>query len=281
MADRLSGKVTIITGGVSGIGLASSELFLAEGAKVVAADIQDDLGAALQKRYPKDLLYVHTDVTSDAAVASLVERTVSHFGKLDVMFNNAGAGGDFSPLLELTAEGFDRTSALLIRAVLLGHRHAGRQFQKQKSGGSIISTASAAGLQGGWAPAAYTACKHAVIGVVRQAVAELSPLGIRSNAICPGVILTPIIAAAFGVPAARSDDYLEFLAKRLAKVHPIGRMGQARDIAEAACFLASDASDFVNGVALPVDGGSSAVTLGSFGILANEATQQFLAGKTS
>jgi NAD(P)-dependent dehydrogenase (short-subunit alcohol dehydrogenase family) len=277
MAGRLAGKVAVITGGTSGIGLASVELFVAEGARVAVGDIQDGLGAALQSRFPNDVLYVHTDVTDDAAVGALVKAAVDRFGRLDIMFNNAGAGGDFAPMTELSGPGLDRTIAINTNSVLYGHKHAANQFKKQGSGGSIISTASAAGLQGGWSGAAYTIAKHAVIGVVRQAVTELAPLGIRSNAICPGVIMTPIMASAFGVPMDRADEFLDFLSARFANVHPIGRTGRPRDIAEVAAFLASDAASFMTGAVLPVDGGATTVTTSSFGAEAAEATKEFLA----
>ncbi|MCK9285821.1 MAG: SDR family oxidoreductase [Rhodocyclaceae bacterium] len=278
MAGRLEGKVAVITGGTSGMGLASVELFVAEGARVVVGDIQDAAGAALQARFPKDVLYVRTDVTDDAAIGALVQTAVDRFGRLDTMFNNAGAPGDFSPMTDLSAEGFDRTMVLLARSVMSGHKYAANQFKKQGSGGSIISTSSAAGLQGGWSAAAYTVAKHAVIGIVRQATAELGPFGIRSNAICPGIIMTPIMPNAFGVPKERAEEFLEFLAQRFGSVQPIGRVGQPRDIAEAAVFLASDSSTFITGVALPVDGGSTAVTQGSFGVDAMAATKEFLGG---
>jgi len=279
MAGRLAGKVAVITGGTSGIGLSSVELFVAEGAKVAVGDIQDSLGAALEKRFPDSVIYVHTDVTSDDAVGKLVKAAVDRFGKLDIMFNNAGAGGDFAPMTELTPEGLDRTISINTRSVMAGHKHAANQFKKQGTGGSIISTASAAGLQGGWSAAAYTIAKHAVVGIVRQAVAELAPLKIRSNAICPGVIMTPIMASAFGVPAERSDEFMEFLAKRFAHVHPIGRTGRPRDIAEVAAFLASDAAEFMTGAIIPVDGGATAITSSSFGVDAAAATVEFLAKK--
>jgi NAD(P)-dependent dehydrogenase (short-subunit alcohol dehydrogenase family) len=279
MAGNLAGKVTVITGGASGIGLASVELFVAQGARVVVGDIQDDLGVALQSRYPNDVAYLRTDVTDDDAVAALVQAAVDRFGKLDAIFNNAGAGGDFAPMLELSPAGLDKTLALLTRSVLSGHKHAARQFRKQGTGGSIITTGSAASLQGGWSAAAYTIAKHAVIGIVRQAAAELGPLGIRSNVICPGVIITPILPSAFGVPKERSDEFLQFLSRRFAKTHPIGRLGRSLDIAEAAAFLASDSSTFITGVALPVDGGATAVNMGSFAVDAAQATKEFLAGK--
>ncbi len=153
MTGLLEGKVAIVTGGASGIGLATVERFVAEGAKVAIADIQDEFGGSIVDRLGDSVLYVHTDVTDESAIEALVAGTVERFGKLDVMFNNAGAGGDRSPILEIGAAGFDRTIALLTGSVLLGHKYAAREFVKQGTGGSIISTASAAGLQGdGLAP---------------------------------------------------------------------------------------------------------------------------------
>ena len=264
MTGRLEGKVAVITGGVSGIGLASVELAVAEGARVVVGDIQDDLGNALQDRFKGSVLYKSTNIMDDAAIGALVDHAVTHFGKLDVIYNNAGAAGDTASMLDLTPEGADKTLVLLTRSVLSGHKYAARQFIKQGTPGSIVSTASAAGLEGGWSFAAYTVAKHAVIGVVHQAVAELGKLGIRSNAICPGVIMTPIMAAAFGVPAKDAPDFEAFLHKRLGPTQPSGRLGVPRDIAEVFVFLASDASSYVSGAAIPVDGGCTSVTMGSF-----------------
>jgi len=264
MTGLLDGKVAIVTGGTSGIGLATVERFVAEGAKVAIADIQDELGASIAKKLGEDAFYVHTDVTDESAIEALVTTTVDRFGKLDVIHNNAGAQGDPSSILEVGSEGFDKTMALLTRSVLLGHKYAARQFQAQGTGGSIISTASAAGLQGGWSAAGYTIAKHAVVGVVRQAVAELAPLGIRSNAIAPGIIMTPIMARTFGVPIEDAEPFAEFLADRLGPTQPLGRTGTADDIAKVATFLASDLAGYVTGVTIPVDGGATAVTQGSF-----------------
>lgn len=264
MTGLLDGKVAIVTGGTSGIGLATVERFVAEGAKVAIADIQDELGASIAKKLGEDALYVHTDVTDESAIEALVTTTVDRFGKLDVIHNNAGAQGDPSSILEVGSEGFDKTMALLTRSVLLGHKYAARQFQAQGTGGSIISTASAAGLQGGWSAAGYTIAKHAVVGVVRQAVAELAPLGIRSNAIAPGIIMTPIMARTFGVPIEDAEPFAEFLTDRLGSTQPLGRTGTADDIAKVATFLASDLAAYVTGVTIPVDGGATAVTQGTF-----------------
>lgn len=279
MSGLLDGKVAIVTGGTSGIGLATVERYVNEGAKVAIADIQDDLGASLVERLGASTTYVHTDVTDEAAIESLVAETVKKFGKLDVIFNNAGAQGDPSAMTDVTSDGFDKTLALLTRSVLLGHKYAARQFQAQGTGGSIISTASAAALQGGWSAAGYTIAKHAVVGIVRQAVAELAPLGIRSNAIAPGIIMTPIMARSLGLPMEQAEEFATFLAERLAPTQPFGRVGYPDDIAKVATFLASDLSEFVTGTVIPVDGGVTAVTQGSFATDTVAAAQEFAARK--
>lgn len=278
MSDLLTDKVAIVTGGTSGIGLATVERFVAEGASVAIADIQDDLGGAIADRLGDGVLYVHTDVTEEAAIEALVDATVDRFGKLDVMYNNAGAQGDPSTLLEIGSDGFDATIALLTRSVVLGHKYAGRQFQAQGSGGSIISTASAAGLQGGWSALGYTVAKHAVVGIVRQAVAEFGDARIRSNAIAPSIIMTPIMARTFGVPPERAEEFAEFLSERLGSTQPIGRTGTPDDVAKVATFLASDLSDYVTGTVTPVDGGATAVTQGTFSTDVVAAAAEFTAG---
>jgi NAD(P)-dependent dehydrogenase (short-subunit alcohol dehydrogenase family) len=277
MAGLLDGKVAIVTGGTSGIGLATVQRYVTEGAKVVVADIQDALGTELEAAHGGDVAYLHTDVTDEAAIEALVAGTVERFGKLDVIFNNAGAGGDPAGIVDLGSEGFDKTMALLARSVLLGHKYAARQFQAQGTGGSIVSTASAAGLQGGWSAAGYTIAKHAVVGIVRQAAAELGPLGIRSNAIAPGIIMTPIMARAFGVPFEQAGEFEAFLGERLGGTQPLGRVGQPDDIAKVATFLASDLASFMTGVTVPVDGGATAVTQGGFAAIAAQAGAEFVA----
>lgn len=277
MSGLLENQVAIVTGGTSGIGLATVERFVSEGAKVAIADIQDDLGSSIAERLGKAVTYIHTDVTDEAAIAALVDSTVERFGKLDVMYNNAGAQGDPSTITEITSEGFDKTLALLTRSVLLGHKYAARQFQAQGTGGSIVSTASAAALQGGWSAAGYTVAKHAVVGIVRQAVAELAPYGIRSNAIAPGIIMTPIMARSFGVPMDQAEEFAAFLADRLGSTQPLGRVGFAEDIAKVATFLASDLSEYVTGTVIPVDGGATAVTQGTFATEVVTAAQEFSA----
>lgn len=276
MPDLLAGKVAVITGGTSGIGLASVERFVAEGARVVVGDIQDDLGKLLAERLGDSVDFLHTDVTREEDIANLVEHAVQTFGQLDVMYNNAGNQGDASSLEDLSADGFDGTLTLLARSVALGHKYATRQFHSQQTPGSIISTTSVAGLQGGWAAAGYTVSKHAVIGVVRAAVAELSSTQIRSNAIAPGTIMTPIMARAFGVPIDQAPQFSDFLSERLGPKLPIGRVGFPEDVADVAVFLASDLSRYVTGVVIPVDGGASAITQGSFGVDVVAAAGEYL-----
>ena len=261
---RLAGKVAVVTGGGSGLGLGAVELFVEEGAKVAVGDIQDDLGKAVEARFPDKVVYVHTDVTEDSAIERLVQTAVDRFGKLDIIFNNAGAPGNRDSLVDIDLGGMNDTSALLVNSVVSGHKHAARQFIKQGTGGTIISTASTAAIQGGWSSAAYTITKHAVLGVVRQAVIELGAHGIRSNAICPGITMTPIMARAFGVSEDQASEFESFLDERLGTLIPSGRVAYPKDIAEAVLFLASDASTYVNGVVLPVDGGCSAVMMAPF-----------------
>lgn len=277
MAGELDGKVAIVTGGVSGIGLAAVELFLAEGARVVAADIDDAAGEEIVQRLGENVRYVHTDVTSEDEIAALVASAVAAFGGLDIMFNNAGAGGDPSPIADLTPEGFAKTTALLVNSVLWGTKHAIAQFRRQGRPGTIVSTTSAAGLQPGWGGPSYTISKHAVVGIVREAALEVANEGIRVNAVAPGITLTPIMPKTFGVPRERSDEFLGFLDAEVGPMQPLGRMATAQEIAEAALWLASGRSSYVTGHILPVTGGATDFYIADFGPRAAEAAQRFLA----
>jgi NAD(P)-dependent dehydrogenase (short-subunit alcohol dehydrogenase family) len=239
VTGQLEGKVAVVTGGASGIGLASVELFVQHGAKVVVGDLQVDQGEAVSARFG-DVVYMPTDVTDSVQVEALVQTAVDRFGRLDVMFNNAAAAGDPSPILDLSADGLDATLRLVV--------------------GSIITTASGASFQGGWSSAGYTIGKHAVLGVVRQAAGEFGQFGIRSNALAPGITLTPIMSKTFGLPPTLAHEFTEYVAERLSGQQALGRVGRPRDIALAALFLASDASAWITGTVLPVDGGLVSVT---------------------
>src|SRR5580658_3304388 len=254
MAGRLEHKVALITGGCSGIGLGAVELFLAEGARVVAGDVQDDKGAMLEARFPGRLRYAHCDVTDEAQIAAACALAADAFGGLDILFNNAGPAGLPGGVEAMTAEGWDATFALLVRGPALGMKHA-LPLMKARGGGSIINTASIAGLQAGWGPLAYSTAKGAVIHMTKCAAAELSPHRIRVNAICPGLIATSIFGTALGMPREGADQMAALVAQNAHAAQPIPKPGLPDDIARAALYLASDDSLFVTGTYLLVDGG--------------------------
>jgi NAD(P)-dependent dehydrogenase (short-subunit alcohol dehydrogenase family) len=253
----LENKVALITGGTSGIGRASVQRFLSEGARVVIADIADETGLELARSAGRSAAYFHADVTVEADIEAAVSATVDRFGKIDIIYNNAGGIGDPASLLDIGQKGFDDVIGLDVRSVLWGHKYAARQFKAQGGGGCIISTASVASLQAGWSPLSYTAAKHAVLGIVRHAAMELGQFGIRSNAVAPGAIPTPLVARAFGVAKERATDFLASVEAQLGARQPMGRFGKAEDIADVALFLASDLSRYVSGALIPVDGGAT------------------------
>lgn len=258
MAGRLEGKVAVVTGGVSGIGLGTVELFVAEGAKVVAADIQDEKGAMLEQRFPGQVRYAHCDVTAEAEIAAAVQLAASEFGGLDVLFNNAGISDMMRTLAEVEADRWSWVFDILVRGPALGMKHAA-PLMAERGGGSIVNTASIAGLQAGWGPLAYSSAKAAVIHMSRCAAAQLSPQKIRVNAICPGLIATSIFGASLGLPRAVADQMAARVAENAPKAQPIPKAGMPEDIARAALYLASDDSAFVTGTHVVVDGG---ITIG-------------------
>ncbi|MEZ5660853.1 MAG: glucose 1-dehydrogenase [Burkholderiaceae bacterium] len=252
---RLEGKVAIVTGAASGIGEASARLFAAQGCRVLLADVQDEKGARIAAELGDKAAYLSTDVTSDDAVRAMVGQAIERFGRLDILFNNAGAPGPGGPIADTPTDGFDQAIALLLRSVFLGIKYAAGPMTAQGSG-SIISTASVAGLQAGFGPHAYSAAKAAVIQLTRSVAMELGEQGVRVNSICPGGIATPIFGKAYGLPTDKADRTVEAVrTMMLPNMQPIRRAGLPEDIAQAALWLASDDSAFVNGHALIVDGG--------------------------
>ncbi len=254
MAGRLEGKVAVITGAASGIGLGTVELFIEEGAHVVAADVQDEKGAGLEARFGERLAYVHCDVTQEADLIKAIETAQTRFGGLDILFNNAGAGGSLASAEEVTAQAWDNVFALLVRAPALATRHA-IPHMARRGGGSVINTASIAGTEAGWGPLAYSTAKAAVIQLSRVSAAELAAQRIRVNAICPGLICTSIFGASMGLPREVADQMAAHIEQVAPQMQPLPVAGQPRHIAEAALFFASDASAFVTGTHLIVDGG--------------------------
>ena len=254
MAGRLEGKVAVITGAASGIGLGTVELFVAEGARVVAADIQDEKGAMLETRFPGKVAYVHCDVTQEAEIEAAMKRAKTEFGGLDILFNNAGISDRMTSIAEITADGWSWIFDVLVRGPALGMKHA-LPLMLERGGGSIINTASIAGLQAGWGPIAYSSAKASVIHMSRSAAAQLSPQKIRVNAICPGLIATSIFGASMGLPRDVADQMAARVADNAAKVQPVPKAGMPEDIAKAALYLASEDSAFVSGTHIVVDGG--------------------------
>ncbi len=250
----LDGKVAIITGGTSGIGARTAELFVEEGAKVVIAGRRQAEGEGLAKKLGAAAGFVRTDVTKEAEVKVMIEHALARFGRLDCLFNNAGNPGRLAGIADLDMEHFDTVVATHLRGVVLGMKYAAPAMIRQGSG-SIINTGSIAGLRAGYSAHSYSAAKAAVIHVTRCVAAELGEKGIRVNSISPGAIVTGIFAKGVGLPDAVADRTAESLKARFAGIQPIPRAGLPDDIAGAALFLASDAGSFVNGQDLVVDGG--------------------------
>jgi NAD(P)-dependent dehydrogenase (short-subunit alcohol dehydrogenase family) len=246
----LSGKAAIVTGGASGIGQETVYRFLEEGASVVIADLNESMAkqtirSAATRSDCTQVVFRKTDVSLETDVEALVNYALERFGKLDCMFNNAGISGPLTAVTETTIEDWDSAFAVLLSSAFLGIKHAARAMQKTGCGGTIINTSSTAGLSGGCGPAAYAAAKAGIVSLTKSAAIELAPSRIRVNAIAPGGIRTPLI------PASSDAEMLSFMKGR----QPWPRVGKPRDVADAAVFLASDASSFCTGTTLLVDGG--------------------------
>jgi NAD(P)-dependent dehydrogenase (short-subunit alcohol dehydrogenase family) len=262
MAGRLEGKVAVITGAASGIGRGTVDLFIKEGARVIAADIQDDKGARIEEDHKGMAHYIRCDVSRETDIEAAVGAAKKHFGRLDCLFNNAGTGGAMDPADGVTAEGFDSVMHLHVRAALFGMKYA-VPLMRAAGGGSIITTASVAGLQAGYGPVLYSIAKAAIIHMTKVTAAQLAESNIRVNCICPGLIATNIFAQGLGMPSQLADTRVDAIAEAAKNSQPIQRGGRPRDIAEGALFFASDGSEWVTGQALAIDGG---LTLGPHGM---------------
>jgi NAD(P)-dependent dehydrogenase (short-subunit alcohol dehydrogenase family) len=247
--DDFADQVALVTGASSGMELATARAFADGGAAVVLADIDEDaLRTAVEELTSAGhhALGITCDVADEAQVAAMVERTVAAFGRLDMAFNNAGIVGYTGDLADESADSFDAVTAVNLRGVWNCMKHELLQMREQGSG-AIVNCSSLGGLVGGAGRASYHAAKHGVIGLTKSAALDYAPLGIRVNAVCPGVIDTPMAADLIhNQPEAM---------KQFMRDQPIGRPGRADDVAAAAIWLCSPGASFVLGVALPVDGG--------------------------
>ena len=251
---RLTGKVAIITGATSGIGLRTAEVFVAEGARVVIAGRRVAEGEALAERLGASCIFRQTDVTIEDQVKALTALAVDKFGRLDCVFNNAGGPAQTGGIEGLEVERFDLAMATLVRSVMLGMKHAAPIMKKQGFG-SIINNGSIAGRLAGFSSSVvYSAAKAAVIHLTKCVAMELGEAGVRVNSISPGAIATGIFAKALGLTVEAAESTPPVMREVYKSAQPIPRAGLPDDIAHAAVFLASDESSFINGHDLVVDG---------------------------
>jgi len=254
MSRKLEGKVIMITGGSTGIGFATARRCVAEGASVLIADINETaaVAAAAELNAAGGKVHFHpTNVTQASAVEAAVAEAVSRFGRLDGAFNNAGIDGGFTNTIKMTEEAFDQTIAVNLKGVWLCMKYQIEQFLAQGSGGAIVNTASVAGLVGTRGGIAYCASKHGVVGMTKCAALDFSRKKIRVNAVCPGLIKTPMLEHMAEITGVSVEAY--------ANQEPVGRLGEPREIGDTVAFLLSEDSSFITGVALPVDGGWTAL----------------------
>lgn len=251
MTLRFENKVALVTGGASGIGLSTCERLLREGAKVMIADLNEAAGQQAvaeltDKGFGGRVHFEPVDVANEAMVSASTELTVKTFGPLDIAYLNAGVGGAFGSITDLTQAHWDETFALLVRSVFLGIKYACEPMKKN-GGGSIIATSSVAGISGGAAGHPYSASKAAVINLVRTAAIELAPHRIRVNSVAPGLISTPLVH--------RGD---ESNIPSVSSAQPWPERGQPEHIAGVIAFLASEDAGFITGETITVDGGATA-----------------------
>jgi NAD(P)-dependent dehydrogenase (short-subunit alcohol dehydrogenase family) len=251
---RFAGKVAVVTGAASGIGKASVLKLASEGAHIFASDIDEAGGQALAAQSNGTIDFIRCDVCQPAEIAALMNKVAAKAGGIDIVFNNAGSGGDRASIDVISPDGWDATMNLLLRSVAMGIRYA-VPHMKGRKGASIINTASVAALGAGYSPTAYAVAKAGVLHLSKIAAADLAQYGIRVNAICPGFINTNIFASTLDLSPEQKARANEVIAAKSQAAQPVARGGQADDIANAVAFLASEDSAFMTGTHLLVDGG--------------------------
>lgn len=252
MAGELTGKGALITGGASGIGHATALAFARAGARVAIADVSEAGASATVSEIEGaggTATFIRCDVTKAADVEAMIARVVEQFGRLDIAFNNAGIGGAIATTDKYPEDEWARVIAVNLTGVFYCMKYELRQM-KEQGGGTIVNTASAAGLVGAGGLSAYDASKHGVVGLTKSAALENAKRGIRVNAVCPGWVETPML----GDLGSENANFQE----GIVKYHPIGRLGTPEEVAQAVVWLASDAASFVTGTCLSVDGGLTA-----------------------
>lgn len=250
---RFSGKRAVVTGGASGIGKATALRLVEEGAEVWIGDIDEAGGREIAETSNGRIHFLRTDVTQASDIAAIMQ-AADAAGGLDVVFNNAGAGGSRDTIDLISPEDWDRTQSLLLRSVALGIRYAA-PLMTARGGGAIVNTSSIAALQTGAAPTAYSVAKAGVLHLTTMAAADLSRHNIRVNAVCPGFITTNIFTSALGIEGEKRDQANGAIGQIAATAQPLQRAGRPEDIAAAVAFLASDDAGFITGTHITVDGG--------------------------
>ncbi len=254
MTQSLEAKVALVTGGASGIGAATAEIFAEKGANVVVSDIDEEGGRATVERIKSaggSAMFRLCDVSDPEQVQRLIIAAVGTYGHIDVAFNNAGVEGEAATTPNCSIENFDLNIDVNLKGVFLCMKYQIEQFLKQGTSGAIVNTASVAGLVGAKGVPAYVAAKHGVVGLTKTAAIEFAKKKIRVNAVCPGGIRTQMLE--------RLINEKPWVEKQMLKLQPIGRLGDPREVGKVVAFLCSDDASFVTGHAMPVDGGCVAI----------------------